>query len=73
MFSRHFSQKCEVKSLLFSLSLRLDFLERFPMLSISLAHVHLGQLKDPLEKDGTNPVPNTDWSSGVCCRVPDKC
>ena len=29
--------------------------------------------KDPLGTDATNPVPNTDWSSGVCWRVPVKC
>ena len=29
--------------------------------------------KDPLGKDGTNSLPNTDWSSGVCWRVPVKC
>ena len=28
---------------------------------------------DPLEKDATNPVLNTDLSSGVCWRVPAKC
>ena len=29
--------------------------------------------KDPLGKDALNPVPNTDWSSRVCWRVPVKC
>ena len=49
ILSRHFSQKQEVKSLFFSLSLRLDFLEcsprHFPMLSVTLAYVHLGHVR----------------------------
>ena len=28
--------------------------------------------KDLLGKDGTNPVPNTEWSITVCWRVPVK-
>ena len=49
IFSRHFSQKREFKSSFFSLSLRLDFLERpppqyFTMLSVSLAHAHLSNV-----------------------------
>ena len=47
IFSRHLSQKREVKSLL--LSLWLNFLERSPhhftMWSVSLAHVHLGHVR----------------------------
>ena len=33
----------------------------------------LNTRKDPLGKDETNPVPNTNWSSGVCWRAPVKC
>ena len=29
--------------------------------------------KDPLGKDATNPVPNTDCSGRVCWKVPVKC
>ena len=33
----------------------------------------LHNLKDPLGKDALNPVSNTEWSSGVCWKVPVKC
>ena len=38
--------------------------------NISAPHI---SNKYPLEKDGTNPVPNTNWSSGVCWKVLVKC